>query len=165
MMLRAKNLLCAGVSAILLFIIGTNPAYAGGSGEPVHVISLKMLSDTDYVLVVAPKMPNNDRYLDKCERFEVRGTYGFLDGDLFARITGVLLGFNNFYKTVLTKETHLAALMQLKKFVGSDRTVVFGWMGQGFRPLDKKNQCVVESRGLELVDSDDVAVISYFHAM
>jgi hypothetical protein len=165
MMLRTKNLLCAGVSAILLFIIGTNPAYAGGSWEPVHVISLKMLSDTDYVLVVAPKMPNNDPYLDKCAKFEVHGTYGFLDGDLFARITGVLPVFNNFYKTVLTKETHLAALKQLKKFAGSDRTVNFGWMGEGFHPLDKKTQCVVESRGLELVEPDDVAVVSYFHAM
>ncbi len=60
----------------------------------------------------------------------------------------------------VTAEEHIAALEYLQSFERRGRPVNFGWIGEGFRALDPKRPCVVESRGLRVVDG---AVVSYFH--
>lgn len=151
-----KVLFSALFLALLLF---PPPAFAGGDGQFVRVQKLTMQSDTDYVLVVLPepdKSGYKDFYMGDCKRFEVHGTLQSLNG------THWFIWWNT--GGAPTKEQHLAALAYLKKFEGSPKTILFGWMGSGFKVIDPNNPCIVESRGLRLFD-DPEGVLSFFNAI
>ncbi len=153
------------VVALFLVLFFSLPAFAGGSYEPVHVQKLTMLSDTDYVLVALPT-PDPSKYKDpflgNCMRFEVHGSFQRLEGThwfIWWKASGAP-----------TKEQHLAALAELKKYEGSKSVINFGWMGTGFNIIDPKNPCIVESRALEFVKDGGefgktVAFISYFNSI
>lgn len=143
--------------ALTLFFFST-PAFAGGNATQVHVLKLSLQSDTDYVLVVSP-VKKNDSVTRGCSRFEVHGTYSFLEGDISARLTGLRPLFSERHPT---KTDHVAALNYLQKFVGSKKTVWFGFMGEGFHTIVDKNPCVVESRALGLSGGH---VLSFFHVV
>jgi hypothetical protein len=133
----------------------SSSALAGGSAEPVRVISLSISDETNYVLVVAPEPTQSvggysDPYFGQCERFEVRGT--------FARLKGAWPWTN----TNLNRRAHLDALAYLTNAKRTGQVVQFGWMGNGFVAVDAKIPCVVKSRALQvLVDRGNTMVISY----
>jgi len=143
--------------AFLVFIFFAFPSYAGGSYGLVKVESLKMLSSIDYILVVAP-VKNDDAYktpyMGECEKFEVHGTYGWLKGSWISH-------FLPWMPEITFRENHLQALQKLKQYVGKDKPLQFGFMGSGFKILDEKNPCVVESKALELYE--DGAIYSYYY--
>jgi hypothetical protein len=137
----------------LLLSLPFSTAFAGGDDTTVHVLKVVLLSDTDYLMVVSP-VEKNDSVTLGCHRFEVHGTFGRLDG------IPILQAFS--YRSGLKKASHIAALRYLKKYEGSNKTVRFGYMGEGYRPLSPKNKCIVDSRALQL---EDGAVLSYFHVV
>jgi hypothetical protein len=140
----------------LIFISFPLSSYAGGSYGLAKVQSLKMLSETDYILVIAPII-NDDRYKDpnwdECTKFEVHGIYGWFDE-----------GWRSYFQSrkprFVSRENHLLALERLKQNVGKNKPVKFGSMISGFNIIDKKNPCVVESRALEL--DEEGAIYSYY---
>jgi hypothetical protein len=139
---------------LLTAFLGPTPAFAGGSWEPVRVLKLRLLSNTNYDLVVSTS-PSSDRYFGKCRLFEVHGTLARLTGEFpFGATRGP------------SKEIHQAALRFLKPYEGKSSAVAFGWMGDGFGIADRKHPCNVESRGLQLVrdpmQKHQFAVLSYF---
>jgi hypothetical protein len=137
-----------------LVILWSAAGFAGGNASAVHVLELQILSETDYILVVSPIKQNED-VTRGCKRFEVHGTYARLDGAPWP-----LFWTEKAYGG--KKETHIAALQYLKTFVGSKKTVYFGYMGQGFGRIDPKNSCLVESRGLDIIGD---SVFSYFRVV
>ncbi len=136
------------ISAALLagVFLGT-PASAGGDWESVRVLKLSRANAISFTLIVAP-IPTGT-YLSRCSRFEIHGTLRRLEGEW-------PIGRSN----APSKKEHIAALEYLQSFERRGRPVNFGWIGEGFRALDPKRPCVVESRGLRVVDG---AVVSYFH--
>lgn len=149
-MLRPSSFLTL-VFTLILLVLMSSTSFAGGDDTAVHVLKLTLLSETDYVLVVSP-VQKHDPVTLGCNRFEVHGTFGRLDGISWLEAP--------FYRSGLRKGDHIAALNYLKKYVGSKKTVMFGYMGEGFHPVDPKNYCIVESRALQLQDG---VVLSYFH--
>ncbi|TAL27884.1 MAG: hypothetical protein EPN97_16105 [Alphaproteobacteria bacterium] len=150
------------LTLFLTLILFSAPAFAGGSGQDVHVQKLTLLSDTDYILVVRPEPGKNgyeDPYMGDCKQFEVHGTLQRLRGKYW-------LEWFIWWKArgTPTKEQHLAALAYLKKFEGSAKTILFGWIGSGFEVIDPRNPCIVESRGLRLLEDPD-GVFSFFNAI
>jgi hypothetical protein len=149
---------CSAHLTILLIAISTNllssaDAYAGGTWDPVLIERISVLSDTDYVLVVLPT-PTGFPFpvFGSCRRFEVHGSFSPLDG--------VPWFLSWFYEGGPSREDHLAALRYLRKLAGSGKEINFGAMGYGFNPVNPKNPCVVESRGLQWLHG---AVVSYYH--
>jgi hypothetical protein len=124
------------------------PASAGGSWEPVRVRKLSRTSDTSYVLVVAP-LPNDDPYFKGCRLFEVHGSLRRLDGE-----------WPIVRSNAPSKKDHTAALTYLQSFERTGKAVNFGWVGSGFGIINPRLPCIVESRGLQIIDG---AVVSYFH--
>ena len=119
--------------------------------------SLRLISATDYELVVAPE-PNDDSYLGKCEVFTVLGTYA--ERPVESRWWQIR---DRFPKSV-TLEGHVAALVLLQNARSSGEHVNFGWMGSGFELIDAAHPCTVRSRALEIRrEQGEVAVLSYFH--
>lgn len=129
------------------------PSWAGGSQEQVFIQSFQAISETDYIMVVAPKLPNGDPYMKACKRFEVHGTY--------ARLKGAGL----FYKRQVEKSSHRAAMAYLTDAFAHKKPVNFGWMGAGFEPIDAKNPCIVKSRALNIYNDAEPAVYSFFNAI
>jgi len=138
------------------------PAIAGGTWLPVYVQKITMLSDTDYILVVAPTpkhQTSKDPFFGDCNHFEVHGTFSRLKG-------------KTWFLTLLPSERklneqnrkkHLAALEKLRQFEETKTSLNFGWVGTGFRVVDSANPCVVESRALILSEENGVtAVLSRF---
>lgn len=58
-------------------------AFAGGSYDEVQINSIKMLSETDYVLIVTPMEESSVSYMKHCLVFEVHGGYHRPKGSLF----------------------------------------------------------------------------------
>lgn len=145
----SKALYLALISAALLTgaLLGPS-ASAGGSWERVRVRKLTRTSATSYTLIVTP-LPNSDPYLTRCSRFEIHGTLRRLKGEWPVGRS-----------SAPSKMEHIAALAYLQSFERRGQPVNFGWIGEGFRILDAKRPCVVESRGLRILDG---AVVSYFH--
>jgi hypothetical protein len=136
--------------AAVIALLWVSPAFAGGDDDPVRVVSLRMLSETDYILVVEPQVVKYPA-LPKCHRLEVQGTFERLEGAI-----------PFIYKGGPSKKDHSEALQYLRQFVGTNRFVGFGWMGDGLRSVDDKNPCVVKSRALKIYDG---AVLSFFHVV
>ena len=149
-------------NAILLSLIGIlkgSAALAGGSAEPVKVISFAANGDTDYTLVVAPVAPSEpgsfrDPYVGHCERFTVMGTY--------SRLAGLYLT----QPPMVTRAAHLDALKYLSKAAASNATIQLGWMGEGFFVSNPGEPCAVKSRALVLfADEHGTTVVSFYHAL
>jgi cellulase/cellobiase CelA1 len=150
------------LSATLLSLTGLfagTAALAGGSAEPVKVISFVASDDSDYTLVVAPVTPPEsgsfrDPYMGHCERFTVMGTY--------SRLAGLHLA----QPPMVTRAAHLDALTYLKNAAASHSTIQLGWMGEGFFISNPAEPCVVKSRALVLfTDEHGAAVMSFYHAL
>ena len=132
---------------------------AGGSWALVEVSSLRLTTETEYELVVAPQ-PNTDPYLSECKTFTVVGTYTDRPAG------GRWWHFWNRFPESVTREGHIAALTQLAAAHNSKRPLNFGWMGPGFSPLHPSNRCIVRSRALEVRrENGTVAVVSYHDAV
>lgn len=148
--LRNRKALCLPLISAAIFagaLLGTS-ASAGGSWERVRVLKLSRTSATSYTMVVEP-LPNSDPYLSRCRRFEVHGALRRLEGEWPVGRS-----------SAPSRKQHTAALEYLQSFERSGQPVNFGWIGEGFRTLDPKRPCTVESRGLRVLDG---AVVSYFH--
>ena len=144
---------CLASSLLLL----STAAQAGGSWEEVVVRSVRLVSATDYELVVA-REPNEDGYLGKCKVFTVLGTYAERPAE--SRWWDI---WDRFPESV-TLEGHLAALALLQTARSSGEHVNFGWMGSGFELIDAAHPCTVRSRALEIRrEEGEIAVLSYFH--
>lgn len=146
-----------------VFTLFSFPAFAGGNWQDVRIQKLTLLSETDYVLVVLPEPKESgskDPYMGDCKRFEVRGTLQRLKGKQWI---DRFIWWN--IRGTPTKEEHLAALSYLKQFEGSQKTIHFGWIGRGFEIIDPQNPCIVESRGLRLLDDKPKSVYSFFNAI
>lgn len=147
--LRNIRALCLPlVSAVLLASALGGSASSGGSWERVRVLKLSRSNATSYTLIISP-VANSDPYLSRCSRFEIHGTLRRLEGEWPIGRSGAP-----------SRREHIAALDYLQSFERKAQLVNFGWIGEGFRMLDPKRPCVVESRGLRVLDG---AVVSYFH--
>ena len=130
-------------------------AWAGGSFEPVWIESFISRNEIDYELVVSPASDPKSRrwvdpYLGRCTTFTVHGTYASV---------------NNF-PSFVTRLGHLSALVYLRSSFQEGRTINFGWLGNGFMPVDPKQPCVVRSRALHLwQDRERTAVLSLHDAV
>jgi hypothetical protein len=149
---------------VIFSFLSVLPAYAGGYEIGVQVVSLKMLSDTDYIAVLAPSVPKhyppNYPSIGKCKTFEVRGTYTYLEGQIAPWFTGL---FPFIFHTPLSKENHLEALQRLQQFAGTKQYLDFDSVGDGLKIVDQNNPCVVQSRALRLYK--DGTVLSYYHVI
>jgi hypothetical protein len=88
---------------LLCLMLTVLPAVAGGSWERVLVDEIA-INGVDYTLVVTPTDgANTDPYFGRCQRFEVRGTYRWLQGTLFRQEPG------------LSRAAHLRALEFLRR--------------------------------------------------
>jgi hypothetical protein len=138
------------LSLFLALILFSSAAFAGGSSTKVYVQKLTMLTDTDYILVVMPVTVRDGDYWGGCKQFEVHGTLRRLKS--MGRSSGTP-----------TKKEHLAALALLRKFEGSAKSMRFGYIGVGFKVINPKNPCIVNSRGLRR--QVDGTVLSFFYAV
>ena len=129
------------LGSFLCLVFSSGSAIAGGSGEKVSIERFAADGD-DYTLIVIPETTNvPDDYMSACARFEVRGTFGRLRGDLpWQRRPG------------LTREEHRKALAYLQHAFETKQPVYLGWIGQGFARVDDLESCVVKSRALALLD-------------
>lgn len=138
-----------GLSVLLLI---ATQAIAGGSNERVAVKNLE-LDGSDYTLVVIPEKNNSSNYPDpfmgSCENFTIRGTYDrlwwlFRNGPPGGR------------------ESHMQALRALEEARSKNEPVRLGWFGTGFKEVAKEQPCIVESKGLWLMEEDGKFIISHF---
>jgi hypothetical protein len=145
-----SRFICLAVvsAAVLASGLLVTSALAGGSWERVRVRELSRTTEIDYTLVVEP-LSNNDPYFKACRRFEVHGTLSRLEGEWpIGRSGGP------------SRKDHIAALKYLQSFERTSKSVSFGWIGSGFRIVNPKQPCTVESRGLQITNG---AVVSFFH--
>jgi hypothetical protein len=142
---RRRVILPIALCATALF---ASAAFAGGDWNPVHIDKITLISETKYILIVSPLRPINGG----CRRVEVHGS--------FTRLDGVPWVLSWFYKGGPSKASHVAALLYLQKSERAGNTVNFGEMGYGLNPVNPKNICIEESRGLELWNG---VVLSYYH--
>jgi hypothetical protein len=145
-----RRLISGALISTVFFASGlpVTSAFAGGSWERVRVLRLSRNTEVNYTLVVEP-LPNDDMYFKGCRRFEVHGTLSRLEGEWpIGRSSRP------------SKKEHIAALRHLQSFEQMGKSVNFGWVGRGFRIIDPKQACIVESRGLQIMHG---AVVSYFH--
>lgn len=133
----------------LLLSLVSSVAMAGGSWESVTVRSLELVGETTYELVVIPKHQSDDVFMKDCPAFKVIGTYAWLHSWRFSNS--------------VTRKNHKAALMQLKEAQKKGKTILFGWMGAGFVPVDPTYRCVVRSRALEWVEENGTRAIVSYH--
>jgi hypothetical protein len=136
--------------AFLCLMLTVLPATAGGSWERVLIDEI-VINGVDYTLVVTPSdKALRDSYFGRCRRFEVRGTYRWLQGTLFHQETG------------LSRANHIQALEALRRAQETKQQVDLGWIGVGFVPVDPANPCIVRSRALQLFrDEEGTHILSY----
>lgn len=139
-----------GISVLLLV---ASQAIAGGSNERVTVKSLE-IDGSDYTLVVIPEKINSSNYPDpfmgSCEYSTVRGTYDrlwwlFRNGPPGGR------------------ESHMQALRALEEARSKNEPLRLGWLGTGFKCIEKEHPCIVESKGLWLMEEEGKFVIMSFY--
>lgn len=137
-----------GKRLILLMasVLPTASVFAGGSEQTVELIHLSKTSQTDFVMTLKPR-PDIDGYEDfhmgKCDVFVVLGKF---------RTKGLTeSGF------IPGKEDHLKAIEHIQE---TNEPFKFGWMGSGFKVLDKTNPCTVESRSLKHYEGG--AILSWY---
>ena len=140
-----------GLGLLLCLILTVLPAVAGGSWERVPIDEIA-INGVDYTLVVTPtNSANTDPYFGRCKRFEVRGTYRWLQGTLFRQEPG------------LSRADHLRALEFLRRAHETKQYVDLGWMGVGFVQVEPAMPCIVRSRALQLFkDGQGSHVLSYY---
>ncbi len=148
--------LCSTCRAILPLVLCASglfagTASAGATWDTVHVETFTPLSDTNYILIVATT-PSEYSVFGRCRHYQVRGS--------LSRLDGIPWIFSWFYNGGPTKESHIAALKYLQKSERLGNAVRFGAMGYAFNPINPKHRCIVESRGLRLLEG---AVVSYCH--
>jgi hypothetical protein len=141
---------------VLLLLVWVWPflAYAGGSADQVEIEELKMLSQTDYVLVVRP-YPTEHSYsvFGTCLRVEIQGSYSAFHSWLH-------------YPKSVTRKGHETALAFLRGAFEKKARVLLGEMGRGFERYDQKNPCLLKSRALELYEENGIfSIYSYYHGI
>jgi hypothetical protein len=139
-----------GCALLLCLMLTVLPAVAGGSWERVHIDEIK-INGVDYTLVVSlTDSASTDPYFSRCKRFEIRGTYRWLQGTLFQQEAG------------LSRADHIRALEFLQRAYKDKQQVDLGWIGVGFVPIEPANPCIVRSRALQLyLDGQGAHVLSY----
>jgi hypothetical protein len=140
------------VGLCVLLLVATQ-AIAGGSNERVTVKNLET-DGSDYTLVVIPEKTNSSNYPDpfmgSCEYFTVRGTYDrlwwlFRNGPPGGR------------------ESHMQALKALQEAHSKSEPIRLGWLGTGFKGIEKEQPCIVESKGLWLMEEEGKLTIMSFY--
>lgn len=149
--MRSHSSTGKGFGLLLCLILTVLPAVAGGSWERVLIDEIA-INGVDYTLVVAPsEKATRDPYFGRCRRFEVRGTYRWLQGTLFHQESG------------LSRADHIRALEFLRRAHETKQQVDLGWIGVGFVPVEAANPCIVRSRALQLFrDEQGSHVLSYY---
>jgi hypothetical protein len=141
---------------LLLFAVLAWPylIWAGGNAEPVEIEELRMLSATDYILVVRLH-PTERSYsvFGACSRVEIHGTYSGLRSWLY-------------YPKSVTRRGHETALAFLRGVFEHKTNILLGEMGSGFERYDPNDPCVVKSRALELHEENGIfSIYSYYHGV
>ena len=140
-------------------------AHAGGNWASFRIVSLEMLNDVDYLLVLEATPRNvgepQDPMFRACTRLEVHGSYGALRASgRFAFLKDLVPSFDD----KGAKVKHQNALGFLRRSLAEKRFVNFGYIGSGLVPKDIRHLCDVESRRLELVGvGNDTVVVSLYH--
>ncbi len=125
---------------------------SGGSHEKAKITQFSQVNETDFILLLTPHekefFSELGFYKGKCDSFIVIGKF---------ESQGLLAsGY------IPDKKTHVAAV----KYLANSKGVInFGFIGQGFKKIDSKNNCVVESRALKLEQlKNESYVYSWFSA-
>jgi hypothetical protein len=149
------NTFSASQVLLALSLALPHAAWAGGSFESVLIKNFVISNEVEYQLSVSqvaatnPKPPT-DPYLGQCSILTVHGTY--------AALYSILK-----FPQDVTRAGHVSALAHLRASFQGGKAVNFGWLGNGFAPLDPKNPCVVRSRALYLRQEQGITAVLSLH--
>ena len=138
---------------LFIFIVITlqiSLVWAGGSDETVIIEEFTQSKNGNYILIVKPQLKNTpgykEPYMGNCKVFTVHGEY---DEKWWKKYHGA------------KKERHIKAINYLKNNI--KKSISFGWLGGGFKVINKSNPCIVKSKGLELwEDKNGFSVLSFY---
>lgn len=138
-------------SALIVLVLASAPARAGGWDEPARVVSIERSFFTQFRLVLdrRPADAADAEPIFRCARLTVLGHFAPY---------GLLRRFPD----EVTRKSHRAALARLEAAAQSGAPVRFGAMGRGLAPAPEEGPCVARSRALVLLDDPAGTVISYY---